>query len=141
AHRSHRARGQAILSAWSAGGRGDEGRRPAVRGDAAATGWHATDVHAGARCGRCDRVPGHGQPRAEADSDQGLMRLLIVDRRLLMAAALVSAVSAGAQQRAQEPTRIAAIHTDTLRPEILGTRGIVAAGRHYSVSAGVRIMQ
>jgi gamma-glutamyltranspeptidase/glutathione hydrolase len=30
---------------------------------------------------------------------------------------------------------------DTLRPEILGTRGIVAAGRHYSVSAGVRIMQ
>src|SRR5947208_3300266 len=36
---------------------------------------------------------------------------------------------------------IAAIHTDTLRPEILGTRGIVAAGRHYSVSAGVRIMQ
>src|SRR5437660_173791 len=69
------------------------------------------------------------------------MRLLIVDRRFLIAAALVSAVSAGAQQRTQEPTRIAAIHTDTLRPEILGTRGIVAAGRHYSVSAGVRIMQ
>src|SRR5207253_6299340 len=64
-----------------------------------------------------------------------------VDRRLLIAAVLVSAVSAGAQQRAQQPTRIAVIHTDTLRPEILGTRGIVAAGRHYSVSAGVRIMQ
>src|SRR5262245_57708280 len=30
---------------------------------------------------------------------------------------------------------------ETLRPEILGTNGIVAAGRHYSVSAGVRIMQ
>jgi len=30
---------------------------------------------------------------------------------------------------------------ETLRPEILGTHGIVAAGRHYSVSAGVRIMQ
>src|SRR5262249_21568555 len=46
-----------------------------------------------------------------------------------------------AQQLAQEPTRVAAPHTDTLRPEILGTRGIVAAGRHYSVSAGVRILQ
>ncbi|MBL9201616.1 MAG: gamma-glutamyltransferase family protein [Opitutaceae bacterium] len=28
-----------------------------------------------------------------------------------------------------------------MRPEILGSRGIVAAGRHYSVSAGVRIME
>jgi gamma-glutamyltranspeptidase/glutathione hydrolase len=28
-----------------------------------------------------------------------------------------------------------------LRPEILGTHGIVAAGRHYSVAAGVRIQQ
>ena len=28
-----------------------------------------------------------------------------------------------------------------MRPEILGTHGIVAAGRHYSVSAGVRILQ
>src|SRR5213594_3395533 len=31
--------------------------------------------------------------------------------------------------------------SDTMRPEILGTHGIVAAGRHYSVSAGVRMMQ
>ncbi|HEY7290645.1 MAG TPA: gamma-glutamyltransferase family protein [Vicinamibacterales bacterium] len=30
---------------------------------------------------------------------------------------------------------------ETLKPEILGTQGIVAAGRHYSVSAGVRILQ
>jgi gamma-glutamyltranspeptidase/glutathione hydrolase len=29
----------------------------------------------------------------------------------------------------------------TLRPEIFGTLGIVAAGRHYSVSAGVRMLQ
>ena len=29
----------------------------------------------------------------------------------------------------------------TMRPEIVGSRGIVAAGRHYSVSAGVRIME
>ncbi len=28
-----------------------------------------------------------------------------------------------------------------MRPEILGTHGIVAAGRHYSVSAGTRILQ
>ena len=30
---------------------------------------------------------------------------------------------------------------DTMKPEILGTHGIVAAGRHYSVAAGVRILQ
>src|SRR5262252_7911174 len=29
----------------------------------------------------------------------------------------------------------------TFKPDILGTHGIVAAGRHYSVSAGVRILQ
>ena len=28
-----------------------------------------------------------------------------------------------------------------MRPEILGSHGIVAAGRHYSVSAGVRMLQ
>src|SRR5262249_19474620 len=42
---------------------------------------------------------------------------------------------------APQPTRSVAPGADTLRPEILGARGIVAAGRHYSVSAGVRIMQ
>jgi gamma-glutamyltranspeptidase / glutathione hydrolase len=30
---------------------------------------------------------------------------------------------------------------ETMRPEILGTHGIVAAGRHYSVAAGVRMLQ
>jgi gamma-glutamyltranspeptidase/glutathione hydrolase len=30
---------------------------------------------------------------------------------------------------------------ETLKPDILGTHGIVAAGRHYSVSAGIRILQ
>jgi gamma-glutamyltranspeptidase / glutathione hydrolase len=58
-----------------------------------------------------------------------------------LAAAVLGTITTGAQQRAQEPVRIVALHTDTLRPEILGTHGIVAAGRHYSVSAGVRIMQ
>ena len=57
------------------------------------------------------------------------------------AAVLSAAVTVGAQQRAQEPTRVASLHPDTMRPEILGTHGIVAAGRHYSVSAGVRILQ
>ena len=50
-------------------------------------------------------------------------------------------VTVGAQQRAPEPARAAAPRAETLRPEILGTHGIVAAGRHYSVSAGVRILQ
>ena len=56
-------------------------------------------------------------------------------------AVVAGAVAVGAQQRAQEPTRVANLHADTMRPEILGTHGIVAAGRHYSVSAGVRILQ
>src|SRR5438874_5440501 len=30
---------------------------------------------------------------------------------------------------------------DTMRPEILGSHGIVAAGRHYSVAAGVRMLE
>src|SRR5947209_8797536 len=41
---------------------------------------------------------------------------------------------------AQEPTRIAPARA-TMRPEIVGTRGIVAGGRHYSVAAGIRILQ
>jgi gamma-glutamyltranspeptidase/glutathione hydrolase len=42
---------------------------------------------------------------------------------------------------AQVPAPHPVLPVDTLRPEILGTHGIVAAGRHYSVSAGVRIQQ
>ena len=53
----------------------------------------------------------------------------------------IAAVTVGAQQRPSEPTRVASPRADTMRPEILGTHGIVAAGRHYSVSAGVRILQ
>jgi len=50
----------------------------------------------------------------------------------------VGVVVAGVTLTAQTPV----LHrTDTMRPEILGTHGIVAAGRHYSVSAGVRMMQ
>ena len=53
------------------------------------------------------------------------------------AAILLAASTLGAQ----EPTAVAGPRAETMRPEILGTRGIVAAGRHYSVSAGVRILQ
>jgi gamma-glutamyltranspeptidase/glutathione hydrolase len=38
-----------------------------------------------------------------------------------------------------EPTRLKSAG-ETLRPEIVGNFGIVAAGRHYSVAAGVRIL-
>src|SRR5919198_1507974 len=48
-------------------------------------------------------------------------------------------VAVGLTLAAQVPP--ASHRADTMRPEILGTHGIVAAGRHYSVSAGVRIMQ
>src|SRR3954466_7051519 len=57
-------------------------------------------------------------------------------RLLIVASAIV--VGGSVILPAQVPI---ARRVDTMRPEILGTRGIVAAGRHYSVSAGVRIMQ
>src|SRR5581483_5868804 len=47
---------------------------------------------------------------------------------------------AGAVSVAQEPTRVAP-RAMTMRPEIVGSHGIVAAGRHYSVAAGTRILQ
>jgi gamma-glutamyltranspeptidase / glutathione hydrolase len=59
----------------------------------------------------------------------------------LAVAVTLAAVTVGAQQRPSEPTRVASPRAETMRPEILGTHGIVAAGRHYSVSAGVRILQ
>jgi len=66
----------------------------------------------------------------------------LVITALRIAAAAVTAVAVlGTQPRAQAPLRVANLKADTLRPEILGTHGIVAAGRHYSVAAGVRIMQ
>ncbi len=55
-------------------------------------------------------------------------------RSLFAAAVVAASVTLVAQV---PPLRRA----DTLRPEILGTHGIVAAGRHYSVSAGVRVIQ
>jgi len=40
-----------------------------------------------------------------------------------------------------EPTRVAPRREPTMRPEIVGTHGIVAGGRHYSVHAGTRILE
>ena len=56
-------------------------------------------------------------------------------------ASLVPAMVFAAALLAQEPTRVAPAHEETMRPEILGTHGIVAAGRHYSVEAGIRILE
>jgi len=44
-------------------------------------------------------------------------------------------------QRPVEPTRVRSTRAETMRPEIVGTHGIVAAGRHYSVAAGTQILQ
>jgi len=58
--------------------------------------------------------------------------------RLVAAAVAFASVSVVAQQ----PTPHTPVPpVDTMRPEILGAHGIVAAGRHYSVSAGVRMLQ
>src|SRR5438034_3800577 len=59
------------------------------------------------------------------------------DRRALVVVCLLAAAAA---LSAQDPTRVGPTR-ETMRPEILGTRAIVAGGRHYSVSAGVRILE
>src|SRR5256885_6336564 len=62
----------------------------------------------------------------------------------MKASALVAAAAAllVATPSAQEPTRVVSARREaTMRPEILGTHGIVAAGRHYSVEAGVRMFR
>ncbi|MDI1294992.1 MAG: gamma-glutamyltransferase, partial [bacterium] len=76
-------------------------------------------------------------------ADQGL------SRRELTSLALGAAVLAGsgpalaqtapAAKAAIEPTRLVSAG-ETLRPEIVGNFGIVAAGRHYAVAAGTRIL-
>lgn len=44
------------------------------------------------------------------------------------------------QSQDLEPTHVQSSSAETMRPEIVGARGIVAGGRHYSVAAGVRIL-
>lgn len=54
-------------------------------------------------------------------------------------AAMAGAAYAQSPQDPIEPTRLKSAG-ETLRPEIVGDFGIVAAGRHYAVSAGVRML-
>jgi gamma-glutamyltranspeptidase/glutathione hydrolase len=49
-------------------------------------------------------------------------------------ASQASAAATAGRRRAQERER------ETLRPELYGTHGIIAAGRHYTVEAGTRIL-
>jgi gamma-glutamyltranspeptidase/glutathione hydrolase len=66
-----------------------------------------------------------------------------LSRRELAGAALMAGLGlagrAGAQTQPAEPTRLVSAG-ETLRPEIVGSFGIVAAGRHYPVAAGNRIL-
>ena len=55
--------------------------------------------------------------------------------------AAVAIVSVSVALAAQQPPPVAATHVDTMRPQIRGTHGIVAAGRHYSVAAGVKVLE
>ena len=62
--------------------------------------------------------------------------------RVLSVAVLILASSSPASVVAQQPAPSPSPRpADTLRPEITGARGIVAAGRHYSVAAGIQVMQ
>jgi len=57
-----------------------------------------------------------------------------------VAAAAAAGAPAYAQEKpAIEPTRLKSAG-ETLRPEIVGDFGIVAAGRHYAVAAGVKML-
>jgi gamma-glutamyltranspeptidase/glutathione hydrolase len=54
---------------------------------------------------------------------------------------IVALIPTFAVLTAQAPPPGAVRRGETMKPEILGTHGIVAAGRHYSVAAGTRILQ
>ncbi len=53
--------------------------------------------------------------------------------------AALAAATASGRSAPQEPTRVAPSR-ETMRPEILGTHGLVAGGRNYSVAAGARML-
>ncbi|NYI24333.1 gamma-glutamyltranspeptidase [Sphingobium indicum] len=75
---------------------------------------------------------------------QGLSRrdfaALAVGAALVQAGTQASAQDAAPAAKAPlEPTRLVSAG-ETLRPEIVGNFGIVAAGRHYAVAAGTRML-
>lgn len=57
----------------------------------------------------------------------------------MAAIAVAGAPASGQDKPAIEPTRLKSAG-ETLRPEIVGDFGIVAAGRHYAVAAGVKML-
>src|SRR5437899_479276 len=59
----------------------------------------------------------------------------------LLVCALAASAAGPRAASTQEPTRIAPRAADTMRPEIIGAHGIVAGGRHYSVAAGIRMLE
>src|SRR5215831_9943191 len=54
---------------------------------------------------------------------------------LAAALALLPLAATGQQEPTQAKPRV-----ETMRPEIVGRHGVVAAGRHYTVEAGMRIL-
>lgn len=90
-----------------------------------------------------------------ADHQQGTINMTDLpenglSRRDLAALAIAGAIAAGSEAQAIgqsvsqprsaiEPTRLVSAG-ETLRPEIVGNFGIVAAGRHYAVAAGTRML-
>ncbi len=76
-------------------------------------------------------------------SDHGVSRRDLAALAFTGAAAIGLDSAASAQEAkakaAIEPTRLVSAG-ETLRPEIVGNFGIVAAGRHYAVAAGTRIL-
>ncbi|AEG51550.1 Gamma-glutamyltransferase [Sphingobium chlorophenolicum L-1] len=78
-------------------------------------------------------------------AEQGLSRRDFAALAVGGAALVQAGTPASAQQAAPaakaplEPTRLVSAG-ETLRPEIVGNFGIVAAGRHYAVAAGTRML-
>ncbi len=72
-------------------------------------------------------------------SRRELAALAVGGAAVLGGASSATAQSAKAPAAPLEPTRLISAG-ETLRPEIVGSFGIVAAGRHYAVAAGTRIL-
>src|SRR5258708_1096979 len=70
------------------------------------------------------------------------MKVLALAAASVVVVTVVDSTPALRAVLAQEPTRVVSSRREaTMRPEILGTHGIVAAGRHYSVEAGIRMLR
>jgi gamma-glutamyltranspeptidase/glutathione hydrolase len=61
--------------------------------------------------------------------------------RTRLAAALATAALVVVPASTQEPTRVQSASYETVRPEIVAQHGVVAAGRHYVVEAGMRLLR